>query len=106
MKTPHTNAAVIAEIISSVPPFIVSQMARAYELVNTPGQEQSILDAMPDFGVRPAEALTLYATIQAALQSIGLAGNLTAPDFEVFSPNEDGTVTYTAPPQPEPDPSE
>ena len=103
MTTPHTTAATIAEIISSVPNFVVSQMSRAYELVNTPDQQQAILDAMPDFGVTPAQALTLYATMQTALASIGLAGNLPAADL-TFQPQPDGSVLYVAPPEPEPNP--
>jgi hypothetical protein len=103
MKTPHVNAAVIAEIISSVPPFLVAQMGRAYGLVNTPGDQQYILDALPDFGVTPAQALTLYATMQGALASIGLAGNLEAPNLEVFVPQSDGGVLFV-PPEPEPEP--
>ena len=103
MTTPHTTAATIAEIISSVPAFVVSQMARAYSLANTPDQQQAILDAMPDFGVTPAQALTLYATMQTALASIGLAGNLPAADL-TFQPQPDGSVLYVAPPTPEPTP--
>ena len=102
MITPHTTAATIAEIISSVPAFVVSQMARAYELANTPDQQQAILDAMPDFGVTPTQALTLYATMQTALASIGLAGNLPAADLTIFQPQPDGSVLYVAPPTPEP----
>ena len=107
MTTPHTTAATIAEIISSVPAFVVSQMARAYSLVDTPNQQQAILDAMPDFGVTPTQALTLYATMQTALASIGLAGNLPAADL-TFQPQPDGSVLYVAPeplildPEPEP----
>ena len=97
MKTPHTNAADIAQIISSVPPFLVAQMSRAYDLVNTEGQQQAILNALPDFDVTPAQALTLYATMQGALASIGLAGNLAAPDLTVFVPQQDGSVLYVAP---------
>jgi len=102
MPTPHTTAATIAEIISSVPNFVVSQMKRAYELANTPDQQQAILDAMPDFGVTPTQALTLYATMQTALASIGLAGNLPVADLTIFQPQPDGSVLYVAPPEPEP----
>jgi hypothetical protein len=105
MKTPHANAAVIAEIISSVPPFLVSQMGRAYELVNTPGQQQEILAALPDFGVAPANALALYATMHGALASLGLSGNLEAPNLDVFVAQQDGSVLYVPPaPQPAPEP--
>jgi hypothetical protein len=104
MTTPHTTAATIAEIISSVPAFVVSQMSRAYALANTPDQQQAILDAMPDFGVTPAQALTLYVTMQTALASIGLAGNLPAADLSVFQPQPDGSILYVAPPEPEPTP--
>jgi len=104
MTTPHTTAATIAEIISSVPAFVFSQMARAYQLANTPDQQQAILDAMPDFGVTPVQALTLYATMQTALGSIGLAGNLPVADLTIFQPQPDGSVLYVAPPEPEPTP--
>ncbi len=104
MTTPHTTAATIAEIISSVPNFVVSQMSRAYSLANTPDQQQAILDAMPDFGVTPAEALTLYVTMQTALASIGLAGNLPAADLTVFQSQPDGSILYVALPEPEPTP--
>ena len=105
MTTPHTTAAAIADIISSVPNFVVSQMARAYALANTPDQQQAILDAMPDFGVTPTQALTLYATMQTALASIGLAGNLPAADLTIFQPQPDGSVLYVAPPEPKPEPT-
>jgi len=105
MNTPHTTAATIAEIISSVPAFVVSQMSRAYSLANTPDQQQAILDAMPDFGVTPTQALTLYATMQTALASIGLAGNLPAADLSIFQPQPDGSILYVAPPEPEPEPT-
>jgi hypothetical protein len=104
MTTPHTTAATIAEIISSVPAFVVSQMSRAYALANTPDQQQAILDAMPDFGVTPTQALTLYVTMQTALASIGLAGNLPAADMTIFQPQPDGSILYVAPPEPEPTP--
>lgn len=103
MDTPHTTAATIAEIIASVPAFVVSQMARAYALVNTPDQQQAILDAMPDFGITPTQALTLYETMKVALSSIGLAGNLPSADLTVFVPQPDGSVLYVAPPAPEPE---
>jgi hypothetical protein len=104
MTTPHTAAATIAEIISSVPAFVVSQMSRAYSLANTPDQQQAILDAMPDFGVTPAQALTLYATMQTALASIGLAANLPVADLTVFKPQPDGRILYVEPPEPQPTP--
>ena len=103
MNTPHTTAAAIAEIIASVPAFVVSQMARAYALVNTPNHQQAILDAMPDFGITPTQALTLYETMKVALASIGLAGNLPSADLTVFVPQPDGSVLYVAPPAPEPE---
>jgi len=104
MTTPHTTAATIAEIIASVPAFVVSQMSRAYALANTPDQQQSILDAMPDFGVTPAQALTLYVTMQTALASIGLAANLPVANLTIFQPQPDGSILYVAPPEPEPTP--
>ena len=78
-------------------------MARAYTLVNSPDQQQAILDAMPDFGITPTQALTLYETMKVALASIGLAGNLPSADLTVFVPQPDGSVLYVAPPAPEPE---
>jgi hypothetical protein len=107
MDTPHKTTATIAEIISSVPNFVVSQMSRAYSLVNTPDQQQAILDAMPNFGVTPTQALTLYATMQTALASIGLAGNLPSADLTIFQPQPDGSVRFVPPslePELEPEP--
>jgi hypothetical protein len=105
MKTPHANAAQIAEIIQSVPPFLLAQMGQAYSLVNTDGQQQEILDALPDFGVAPAQALALYATMHAALSSLGLSGNLLAPNLEIFQAQPDGSVQFVPPsPEPEPEP--
>ena len=55
---------------------------------------------MPDFGVTPAQALTLYVTMQTALSSIGLTGNLSAADLTIFQPQPDGSILYVAPPEP------
>jgi hypothetical protein len=83
--------------------FLKSQAKAAYDLANTAGQQQAVMDA---FGTNAAQALSVYTAIYQTLESLGQVDGLDAPDFDVFSPNEDGTVTYTAPPQPEPEPSE
>lgn len=106
MRTAHSIAAEIAEIIKTAPPFLAAQAARAYELVNSEGQEQAVLDALPDFGVTATEAVSIYAAMHGALVVIGAAGGLSAPDLTRFVPQEDGTVLYVAPVAPEPEPSE
>lgn len=111
--TPHQLAAELAQIISEAPPHLVSRMARAYQLVNTPGMEQAVLDALPAFGVVPARAVQTYAVLRGALESLGLAGDLPAADTDKFTANADGSVTVTlpepvalpiAPPEPDPEP--
>ena len=56
---------------------------------------------MDAFGTNAAQALSVYAAIYQTLAALGQADDLTEPNFEVFSPNPDGSVTYTAPPEPE-----
>jgi len=97
MQTPHAIAAEIASIIQTTPPYLRHSMARAYELVNTPGQQQAIIDALPDFGVSAVEALGLYTAIFSALSAVGIAGDLSAPNPAVFVVGEGGGVTYQEP---------
>lgn len=104
METPHEIAAELAEIIKSTPSFLRDRMARAYERVNTTGQQQAVLDALPDFGVTAGQALTLYATMQGTLNGLGMGDGLAPADLTVFVPQQDGTVLYVAPPAPEPAP--
>jgi hypothetical protein len=96
-----TQAQTIAEQIDQINVqtigFLKSQARAAYSLANTAGQQQAVMYA---FGTNAAQALSVYAAIYQTLAALGHADDLTAPDFDVFSPNEDGSVTYTAPPQP------
>lgn len=81
--------------------FLRAQAKRAYSLVTTKGEEQAILDVL---GTQAAEALTIYSTLYSALESLGKADGLTAPDPAVFVTNENGSITYVAPPEPEDSP--
>ena len=100
---PKSPAQAIAEQIDQINVqtigFLKSQAKAAYDLANTAGQQQAVMDA---FGTNATQALSVYAAIYQTLVALGQAGDLTAPNFEVFSPNQNGSVTYTAPPEPEP----
>ena len=91
------RAAAIDEINSQTISFLQAQAQRAYDLVNADGDQQATLDAL---GSNAVEAITVYATIHGALASIGKVGSLPTPDYSIYVPNPDGTVTYVAPPEP------
>jgi len=77
--------------------FLKSQAKAAYELANTAGQQQAVMDA---FGTNAAQALSVYAAIYQTLATLGESDGLAVPDFNQFSPQPDGTVIYTAPAAP------
>jgi len=56
------------------------------------------LDALGDQAV---DQLTKYGIFYSALVALGEVGDVAIPDPEIFVANADGTVTYTAPPEPE-----
>jgi hypothetical protein len=99
---PKSPAQAIAEQIDQINVqtigFLKSQAKAAYDLANTPNQEQAIMDA---FGTNAARALSVYAAIYQTLAALGEADELTAPDYSLFSPQVDGTVIFTAPSEPE-----
>jgi hypothetical protein len=98
-----TQAQAIAEQIDQINVqtigFLKSQAKAAYDLANTSGQEQAVMDA---FGTDAAKALSVYSAIHQTLASLGESDGLAAPDFNQFSPQPDGKVIFTAPAQPEP----
>lgn len=100
---PTQIAARIEKINEQTISFLRSQAKNAYSLVTTEGEEQAILDVL---GTNASEAVTVYGTLYNALESLGEADGLTAPDPAVFVANEDGSITYVAPiiPEPEPEP--
>jgi len=75
--------------------FLRAQLARAYALIADAADPQSVLDAL---GTSSESAIRAYAALFGALDSIGQSEGLAPPTFEIFAPNGDGTVTYTAPP--------
>jgi hypothetical protein len=77
--------------------FLKSQAKAAYDLANTAGQQQAVMDA---FGTDAAKALSVYSAIHQTLASLGESDGLAAPDFNQFSPQPDGKVIYTAPAPP------
>jgi len=94
-------AAQIEKINAETISFLRSQAKRAYDLVNTEGEQQAVLDVL---GTQASEALNIYGTITGALVSLGKADGLTYPDPSVFVANQDGTITYVAPVIPDPEP--
>lgn len=97
MKTPHQIAAEIASINNETISFLRAQAQRAFELVNTQGQEQAILDAFPALGLIPAQAIGTYAAFYQTLTALDQGAGLTAPNLQVFQSQEDGSVLYAAP---------
>lgn len=77
--------------------FIKSMMSNAYAKANTAGEQQAIMDV---FGANAVNALTVYSTFHSALNALGQADGLVAPDLSMFTPQPDGRVTYFAPPPP------
>ena len=59
---------------------------------------QAIFDA---FGPAAAQVLADYSVLQSAVAAINPATTVQAPDPAMFAANPDGTVVYTAPPEPE-----
>jgi hypothetical protein len=100
---PKSPAQTIADQIDQINvqtiSFLKSQAKAAYDLANTSGQQQAVMDA---FGLNAAKALSVYAAIYQTLAALGESDGLAAPDFNQFSPQPDGKVIFTAPAQPEP----
>jgi hypothetical protein len=84
----------ISSIITEIIGFNRESLRRIYELVNTPDQQQAILDK---FGPSGVEALTAYAALQSAMELVA-PGSVPPANAEVFVSQEDGTVLYVAPP--------
>jgi hypothetical protein len=126
--TPADAAATIKGIAREMFDFNLSQLGRTFALVNTAGQQQAVLDALPD----PARELVHYAlmqrvmavisspatpdqktqllgAMQEAVATLGLPLGASAPDVDpaVFAVQADGSVVFTPPtpaPEPEPEP--
>lgn len=91
-------AAEINSINSETLSFIRSQLQRVWDLANTPEQQQAVMDV---FGTNAVTALTVYATIHGTLTELGASGEVPEPAFDIFTPNEDGTVLFVPPPEPD-----
>lgn len=100
-KTPHQIAAEVAAINSQVITYLRAQAQRSFDLVNSADQQQAVLDAFPALGLIPAQAVGVYSALRSALDEAGYAEGLPEVDPEIFVVNEDGSVTYNAPPEPE-----
>lgn len=67
------------------------------ELTND-ADPQAIFDA---FGPSASKVLADYLVLQTAVAAINPDSTVPAPDPAMFAANQDGSVTYTAPPEPE-----
>lgn len=99
---PKTNAQRIAEEIDEMQSELLRHvqftLANIHAKVNTAGEQQAILDT---FGTSGVKALTAYAAMFQAVAAINPATSIPEPDLTVFQPQQDGTVKYVAPPEPE-----
>lgn len=96
---PKTDAQRIAEQIDTrqvnMVNFIESQLLAFYNAVNTPGQQQAVFDSL---GVNAVLAVQRYDAMRTLLLQLKPSANVPAPDPSVFLLNQNGTVTYVAPP--------
>lgn len=101
MKTPHQIAAEIHQVNEESIGFLRTQLRRAYELVNTAGAQQQIIDALPDLGLVPVHVFGTYGIFRAALATIGRADGVPDPSPEVYVIDPaTGAITYVEPPAP------
>ena len=77
---------------------IESQLRSFHAAVNTEGKQQEILDA---FGTNAVAALSKYVAMRTLILQLKPSTTVPEPNFEVFVANQDGSVTYVAPPEPE-----
>ena len=89
-------AAEVESITKETISFVAARLNQIYSLVNTPGEEANILAA---FGTNGVAALQAYGAFQAASAAVGVS--VPAPDLERFVPQEDGTVSFVPPAEPE-----
>lgn len=94
---PTEIAAELSGINRELISYLRAQARRSYDLANTAGQQQAILDVMGDTAVT---AIQTYGAIYQLLTSLGASDGLDAPDTNIFQPQSDGTVVYVAPPPP------
>ena len=99
-----TNAQRIAEEIDAMQQEWLNHTQSIFKAIhakaNTEGEQQAILDV---FGANGVKALTSYSAMFQAVAAINPATNIPAPDLTVFQPQQDGTVLFVAPPEPEPE---
>lgn len=91
---PISLAAEIDAINRETVGFLRAQSTRAYQLANTDGHQQAVMDAL---GTQAASALQSYAAIHGVLSALGAADGIPAPDFSKWQVNPDGTVLFIEP---------
>ena len=77
---------------------VESTLKAMFGAITQDSDPQVILDV---FGPNAAKVLADYAAMQQAVASINPDTSVLAPDPAMFAANPDGTVVYTAPPEPE-----
>jgi hypothetical protein len=99
-----TNAQRIAEEIDAMQSELIKHNEAILKIIhakaNTDSEQQNILDV---FGTGAVSAMTRYSTMRSAIAALEPATTVPAPDLSVFVPNLNGTITYVAPPEPEPE---
>lgn len=80
----------IQQGIDEVAGFVEARLRRIYELVNTPGLEQAILNRM---GTQGVAALGAYVAFSQAMEMVR-PGSVPAADLEVFVAQEDGRLLF------------
>ena len=100
---PKTTAQKLAEEIDQMQSELINHNEAILKVIhskaNTKDEQQNILDV---FSNGATAALTKYGTIYAAIVALNPDTTVPAPDLSQFVPNQDGTVTYVAPPELEP----
>lgn len=99
----NTAAALeIQQCIDEVSGFVSAKLQQIYNLVNTPGRQQAILDRIGMNGVPPAQSLQAYVAFHQAMELLA-PGIVPPADPAVFVAQPDGAVLYV---EPEEEPSD
>lgn len=85
----------IQQCIDEIVGLVGRRLPRIYQIVNTPGKQQAILDRIGQ-DLPTASSLQVYVAFQAAME-LAAPGKVPAANLEVFVPQENGSVLYVAP---------
>lgn len=83
-------AADIQTILEEIKDFNVAALKRVYDLVNTPGRQQAVLEV---FGENGASAFQAYVALQMVMEQLA-PGKVPVGNPEIFVPQEDGRLVF------------